>query len=551
MMTTFNRRILTWFLLTCLILLGLCYASYRSIDSLLRQNGWVEHTYEVLMLLDETLLRLKEIQTAARGYVLIGQPRFRDMAEQNIQQIQLTLNELSQATHDNPTQVPRIPKLRTAVDSVNDFAEETIVLYERSGQKAAVAQVATGIGQQRLDGAQEIINAIRSTETELLTQRRLQVQQAITLTFAVGSIGIVCCFFIIGMVFWLIERETKRRSDTEASLHTLLHSLEALSEERAQIAQMGDFLQSCRTPAEAYQLIQQNLPKMFLASHGGVGVTSNSRNAIDIVANWGNMHSTLQQFQPEDCWAMRRGKVHTVGTAAGEPDCAHLSARMPDYVCVPLMAHGETLGVLYIASEEAGYFTEHRQQLLRTVCEQISLALANMKLQETLRMQTLRDPLTQLYNRRYMESSLERELLRARRNDQPLTIMMLDVDHFKRFNDTFGHDAGDALLKQFGQLLQRNVRGEDIACRYGGEEFILILPTCPPEIAIRRAEKIIEETRQLSIVHDHQPLGKISVSIGIAQFPDHADAVDTLVKAADRALYRAKSDGRDQWVAAA
>ncbi len=165
---------------------------------------------------------------------------------------------------------------------------------------------------------------------------------------------------------------------------------------------------------------------------------------------------------------------------------------------------------------------------------------------EALRMQAIRDPLTGLFNRRYMGEALERELRRAEHGGQPLSMIMLDVDHFKRFNDTSGHQAGDDLLVHIGSLLQARTRREDIACRYGGEEFLLILPGAPLEAALRRAEELRCQMRETTVEHRGQPLSRISVSAGVACFPDHGTTADELLRAADTALYRAKELGRDR-----
>jgi len=179
------------------------------------------------------------------------------------------------------------------------------------------------------------------------------------------------------------------------------------------------------------------------------------------------------------------------------------------------------------------------------VGERISLALANLRLREVLRGQSLRDPLTGLFNRRYMEESLERELRRAVRNNQSLALLMLDLDHFKRFNDTFGHQAGDTLLRAMGDFLIQRTRGQDAACRYGGEEFALILSGASAEAACRRAELLREDLKHLTVQQAGQVLGSVTLSIGISTFPGHA-TTEELLHAADQALYRAKSEGRDR-----
>jgi diguanylate cyclase (GGDEF)-like protein len=174
------------------------------------------------------------------------------------------------------------------------------------------------------------------------------------------------------------------------------------------------------------------------------------------------------------------------------------------------------------------------------------LALANLKLRELLRNQSIRDALTGLYNRRYLEESLNRELQRAKRADRSLSMVMLDLDHFKHFNDTFGHQVGDILLKEVAGAIKGRVRAGDLACRYGGEEFSLILSEVDTEGTVKCAESIREAIKHLSLHHRGQTLGTITVSAGIASYPAHADNSEDLIRAADEALYQAKKAGRDR-----
>jgi diguanylate cyclase (GGDEF)-like protein len=189
---------------------------------------------------------------------------------------------------------------------------------------------------------------------------------------------------------------------------------------------------------------------------------------------------------------------------------------------------------------------DSKERLAHTVAEHIALAFANLRLRETLRVQSVRDPLTGLFNRRYMEESLERELRRSARHRRSLGVLLLDLDHFKTFNDTFGHGAGDILLRELGHFLQGNVRGEDISCRYGGEEFALILPDAPLDSTLQRAEQLREQVRQLQVTHHGRALGAVSVSIGVAVYPQHGASAEELLAAADRALYQAKAGGRNR-----
>ena len=253
------------------------------------------------------------------------------------------------------------------------------------------------------------------------------------------------------------------------------------------------------------------------------------------------------------CWALRRGRLHRTENLCSASLC-QIMPKPDDLLCLPMMAQGETLGVIHMrADKPSGISSESvmlNEQLAITCTEHIALALANLKLRETLRNQSIRDPLTGLFNRRYMDETLERELQRAARTQVPLGVIMMDIDHFKKYNDMYGHDAGDAVLREVGALLQNHIRGSDIACRYGGEEFILILPETPLEVIEERAETLHSKVKQISVHHQGQLLGSISLSLGVAHFPEHETTTDGLLRVADQALYQAKQRGRDQVVIA-
>jgi len=321
-----------------------------------------------------------------------------------------------------------------------------------------------------------------------------------------------------------------------------------------------DILQSCQSADEAFKIIGSTLQNMLPTTAGALYITSPSRNIVEMVVNWGDIPDSDKAFSPEDCWALRRGKAHRVKDSDSPLRCAHASKSLANgYVCLPLAAQGETLGVLYVenrsdpACSTAGSGPDPVEVLERqatAIGERISLALANLRLREVLRGQSIRDPLTGLFNRRFMEESLERELRRAERSQLPVALLMVDIDHFKRFNDTFGHQAGDALLRALGNLLKETTRGQDVVCRYGGEEFAFVLSGASLEAAQKRAELLQGEIKQLNVRHGGQLLGTVTISVGIAIFPNNGDGAEQLLKAADDALYRAKEEGRDRIIVA-
>ncbi len=343
-----------------------------------------------------------------------------------------------------------------------------------------------------------------------------------------------------------LEAELKQANER---LTSRVRELELHNREVSLLSEMGDLLQTCLTLEEAYRVVAPSLQKLFPNEPGALCVINPSRRIVEAVAVWGEPLLGESAFEPENCWALRRGRMHSVENAHTEVVCQHLSHPLwGGYVCMPMMAHGEALGLLHLQNgpdisilspEQRELRKEALKHLAAITGEQMALNLANLKLRETLSNRSIRDPLTGLFNRRYLEESLERELYRALRNQQPLGTLMLDLDHFKRFNDTFGHKTGDELLKQLGEFLLQNTRGEDIACRYGGDEFTLILPGASLEITRQRAEQLRQELQRLKVPYSKH----ITVSLGVAVFPEHGATREALLKAADFALYHAKSEG--------
>ena len=321
---------------------------------------------------------------------------------------------------------------------------------------------------------------------------------------------------------------------------------------------MGDLLQSCRSFQEAYELCEGILSHIFDPRPGALCLINPSRDLVEVAASWKGCLTTEPVFSPEDCWALRRGKPYGL-TGSGVPlRCSHVKELGTGAsLCVPLNAQGENLGLLYIEDKPALGVSapeeiQEQQAILSrrafAVAERVSLALANLRLREMLRNQSIRDPLTGLYNRRYLEESLNREIQRASRAGRNVSLVMLDLDHFKHFNDTFGHQAGDALLKEVGSSIKARVRAGDLACRYGGEEFSIIIAEVDVDGAYKCVESIRDVIKHLSLHYRGQTLGAITVSAGIASFPAHGNNPDDLIHAADKALYKAKKEGRDRIV---
>jgi diguanylate cyclase (GGDEF)-like protein/PAS domain S-box-containing protein len=341
-----------------------------------------------------------------------------------------------------------------------------------------------------------------------------------------------------------------RLQRANARLAGTVRELERHDREVSVINQMGDMLQSCMSEPEAYAVIAQFAGQLFPDDAGGMGILAPNRDTLEDVAVWGSGGSAEAHFGPRDCWALRRGQIHVAGERAGSTLwCPHIGdTAVAESICVPIVAQGETLGLLHLQRAESTEPTlESRFPLAVSVADRVSLALANLRLWETLREQSLRDPLTGLFNRRHLKESLERSLRRASRGGAQIAVIVIDVDRFKQVNDELGHEAGDELLRDLGALVQSHVRDEDVACRYGGEEFVLML-RAPLDVAQRRAEELCTSARDLGT--GHGAASRMSLSLGVAVFPDHGTTSDELLRAADVAMYRAKAEGRDRVVMA-
>jgi diguanylate cyclase (GGDEF)-like protein len=350
----------------------------------------------------------------------------------------------------------------------------------------------------------------------------------------------------------ILENEHKKAQNV---LQNAKNELELHAREIALLSEMGELLQTCLTLDEAYTVIDHTMQQLFNEESGALCVLNQEQNLVDTMVAWGEEATGEKVFSLGDCWALRRGQLYSVGDASTGIICKHVGPPTAmSYICVPMIAQGETLGVLHIRSNPWGASelpdqpirtAESKWQLALTVSEHIGLALANLKLRESLRSKAIRDPLTGLFNRRYMEESLERELRRSQRKGVPLGIVMMDIDHFKHFNDTFGHAAGDYLLRELGVFLKTLVRGEDIASRYGGEEFIIVFPETSLEETVQRAEHIRKDVKTLKLGEQFPKTEGVTLSLGVAVFPQHGSNYEQILKSVDTALYQAKRDGRD------
>ncbi|MCW6037949.1 PAS domain S-box protein [Spirulina subsalsa FACHB-351] len=353
---------------------------------------------------------------------------------------------------------------------------------------------------------------------------------------------------------YMVEDITERRRQTEElrrAKEQLSHSvleLDSHRQEMEKLAELNDFLQASATLNDAYDAIAELIAPLFPDCSGGVFALNESGNLVEAIATWGEHFNSETIFSPDDSWALRRGRTHWSDDSHPRLMSKHIHRDPPPgfSLSIPLVAQGDTLGLLYLTSPNKEILNDPKQQFAHTVAEQLALSLANVKLRVNLKLDTIHDPLTGLFNRRYLEESLEREVYTAIRQKRSLGLILVDIDHFRNFNNTFGHEAGDLVLKSLGSFVRRSLHPADLAARYGGEEIILLIPDQSLEEIRHRAEVLREGIKGLKFEHHQQSLDSITVSLGVAKLPENGMTWKALLEGVEMALSRAKAEGRDR-----
>ncbi len=316
------------------------------------------------------------------------------------------------------------------------------------------------------------------------------------------------------------------------------------------LSRMTQRMQGCDTLRDLKEVVQRFVPEIAPGLPGRLYLLDRDRNIVVEACGWlGPVHSAAE-FSALSCWALRRGLMHRPAGDSVDVPCDHVERAADDApvdtICLPLTAQRETLGLLYF--EIPGGERARAAVLdlyLDMLAENIGLAIANLQLRDTLRDMAMADPLTGLANRRQLGFILDQQIAQAERLDRPLGCLMLDVDHFKRLNDVHGHETGDAVLRAIGQLLANITREDGLAFRYGGEEFLILLPELSATQVQDRAEEVRARIAALDFSHVSLDMPPVTISIGAAIAPDHC-SLDRLVRTADAALLRAKTQGRDR-----
>ncbi|NMN05861.1 MULTISPECIES: diguanylate cyclase [unclassified Novosphingobium] len=565
---------------------------------------WVDHSSRVLRTANHALASLRAAESGQRGYTLTHNPEFASAVLPAIDTARRDAADLVALTTDNFEQHERARQLQVLVNARADTLA-TVYRLARSGAfDRALDSTASGRGLAMMQLVEAKVNDLLLDERALAADRMAEVESLLRTIRWLVVLGTPLTLMMLALVARSLilrirrpvgemlavmgelgagHREARVTGEMGSSEFTRLaggynamadelqravasqaeagenlkaanaalsHNAETLRERGEVIEILGGMahrMQAARTDDELAAIIRVFVPRVLPHIPGVLFVHNNSRNLLIPTATWGGVEAGQAfgqaGFAPEECWALRRGQSHYVDEPGSDIVCPHVGQQSDHYHCEPLLAGGEVIGVLYLMGTIG---TESRFRLA-VLSENIASALVNHRLQRGLREQTIRDPLTGLFNRRYLEETLALEMARASRSSAPLTVVMCDIDHFKRFNDEFGHDAGDQVLQTVAGELRRRFRDGDVVCRFGGEEFVVIAPATEVSVLRARVEEVRVAVSLLTVRQGERALGSVTMSFGLASWAPGMDREGTaLLKAADAALYAAKREGRNR-----
>jgi diguanylate cyclase (GGDEF)-like protein len=524
----------------------------RSVNVLLAQTRADQFAQQRL---DDILTSMRDAETAQRGFVITGNDAFLEPYERARRTLPSALHDAKEKARTDAERakvwrIARLTELKMAE------LDETILLRRRAGFAATERVVSSLRGKQYMDELRQLVAAEDARGKARRNALRGDLLARSGRSFTVSVAATACNILVLGALLLIVMRMLRTRRAVAALLETQAGQLtEAVAlttrhnRELKLVAELLRAVEAVPSVPDAGPVIARTMPKLLPGLAGTLFLLrDDDANMLDRHTQWGTPSDQPVAIDIESCWALRHGaRYRTAGY--GDPACAHYRAPAIDAagrLCIPLVTHDELVGMLHIEGLAAGPAQDEQERLAVTVAEQLALALGNARLRETLRRQSVLDPLTGLFNRRHFDAALKRELARARRKNVPVSLVLVDIDHFKRVNDEYGHAVGDAVLRTIAQQLRLGIREGDIACRYGGEEMVLLLPECTAMDAGVRAEAIRIALGAIVPNAEGEGPERITASFGVAAYPLHAQDAEALFWVADKALYRAKELGRDR-----
>ena len=546
-----NRSVLLLVVGATGAVLFICAAAvifYRNTQRLLASRVLEGHSQDVLSRLQTESARLERMDYLTRIYLAERNADDKNTIQTTEGVLNSNLSDLEKLIWDTKQR----DRARFARACTDELIRQVNALVANS-QSGAIERAAL---TRKMLECRDLVDRMETEEQLLLKQRSIDADQRAYRNLLTGGLFLLVSLFTVLSLFGFLLRDVWKHAKSEAQifntnerLNGTIQELKNQTAELSLITSMRQELQLCTTPDEAHRTtvcyVAKALPKAKIA----LMKVDSARRMMQIAATSDDQTQILDEFPVGACCGLRAGRPRRHKAGESEIECRHFAGKPPeDYLCMPFVAHGETLGLLYIGcqgTEDAEDLDLHHR-LLERASDVASVWIASLNLRAQLEEQSIRDGLTNLYNRRFMEMALDREALLAIRRKTDLSVLMMDIDHFKRFNDTFGHEAGDQVLRGVAEILRHGVRAEDIACRYGGEELLLILPGTGAEVARERAEELRRRISEMQLDIPGSGSKKVTVSIGVATFPQAGQTAEDLVRSADRALYLAKNNGRDR-----
>jgi diguanylate cyclase (GGDEF)-like protein len=551
-----KRKIITGlFLGGIALLIALAGLSIYLDARAVRQNAALSDIRDRVSQATNLLLALIDIETGVRGYLISGDPAYlepfyrgRDM----VTSIHSDLPEIDSWTAPGVSDQP----LGTLMAKRRDLFKHAIAAARDNGVAAAQEEIRNSDAKLLMDAMRRVIAGQLQTYQEKSDALQHQADALANLHSLIIILVLSLSIAFSIAKFVMFRGEIAHRGEMERALRRR-------NEERKQVADLSAALQLSDSRREAYDVIGAYARRIMPEVSGAFYVYTASRDQLTLVAQWSaperkeqDAWGFIDHLHPADCWGLRQGSEH-IGCAdqagSNHPEsaplnCKHIETGIGPYACIPIVGRGQILGMLHLRGEafRDAKATQQLKQTIERLVDQLSLSLTNIELRERLENMALRDGLTGVYHRRVLDEMLEHVLAMLRRNGRPAGLMLVDVDHFKRFNDTYGHQAGDEALRKVGAALLSAVRASDVVCRYGGEEFLVFLPECDAPEAMAKAEALRAAVAAITLRVGGEQIPPISASFGVAMFPDVGENRAELVQLADRALYRAKDAGRNR-----
>jgi diguanylate cyclase (GGDEF)-like protein len=528
---------------------------------------------------EDVLRTVAEIHLGVRGYLLYRDRAMLSSYNELSDRLLSGVARLRELEGDDPEQLKVVDEIQTAVNRwKTEWVNPTIRDVDR-GATLDLPRIKDE-GVRRFSAVRKpllaLIEANRAENEAAMRASTQLMKRMLMMALVVAALVALIVLLVTREVAGLLEQPVRQlidaservgRGDFKLALppptdnefgvlwQSFAHMTAALRQEREELAALNRFSEvvtQCTSEGEIYEHVLYSLRDRFHPRQVIIFKLNSEENFLEAAATLVPLPKELQDWpvipEPHNCKAVRMGRRFRVNDVMAEPLCPakFVPPSEGSYYCGPLIAGGVIIGAVRVEGPK-GLWTPERESLLESYLSGAATALSNLRLLESTKEQANVDELTGLYNRRFLEEYARKLIAMARRKEQPLGVIMMDLDHFKECNDVYGHEAGDRILRHFARTATRAIREANLAARYGGEEFVVMLPDTGAQSCLIVAERIRQAVERMVIPSGgEKPLPQVTVSLGIAIYPDHGHSLEEIFQAADKALYESKRAGRNR-----